>query len=847
MPTQSGHVSAAPALPQALNSLIELALDLRWTWCHTADALWRRIDADRWASTHNPWLILQTASERQLAALTKDAAFMTELERVSVSRQQYLSAPTWFETVKADAGDMLIAYFSMEYGLGEALPLYAGGLGILAGDHLKTASDLGVPLVGVGLLYQQGYFRQMLDASGWQHELYPVNAPASLPIQAAYDTQGAPLRVPIELPGRRLFVQVWRAQVGRVALYLLDSNDPSNSPADRGITSQLYGGDIETRLAQEIVLGIGGWRALRALGVDATVCHLNEGHAAFAALERARQFAQHHDVSFKMAQWVTRAGSVFTTHTPVASAFDTYPDELIAQYGIAYAKAAGIDPVELLSLRHQGSNGNNGSQSEPFNMAFFAARLCQSTNAVSRLHGSVSRRIFAPLFPRWPQDEVPISHITNGVHVPSWDSPWADTLWTGACGKGRWLGSVEQLSNEINALTDATLWHLRAQERQDLVGYARERLTQQIARRGATVQAIENASTVLDPNVLTLGFARRFTAYKRPDLLLHDPSRLAQLLNNPTQPAQIIVAGKAHPHDELGKRLVHDWATFANGGGLRHRVVFLEDYDIALAQQLLQGVDVWINTPRRPWEACGTSGMKVLVNGGLNLSVLDGWWAEAYEPDVGWAINPTANEDERTRDEDDAAALYRLLEQQIVPAFYQRGADGIPAAWVKRMRTSMAALTPRFSSNRMMAQYVLQAYAPAAAAYAARSRNGGALAHALVQYETQLRHHWHELHLSNFNAQCGAEELIFSVHAHLGGITADQIQVQLYADASDDHDRVVAPMHQGELIAGVTNGFAYSLALRSERSITDFTPRVIPRHESIRIPTELRLIYWLPR
>lgn len=437
----------------------------------------------------------------------------------------------------------------------------------------------------------------------------------------------------------------------------------------------------------------------------------------------------------------------------------------------------------------------------------FSQRDC--ANAVSRLHGAVNRRIFQPLFPRWPESEVPITHITNGVHVPSWDSAWADGLWTGACGKQRWLGSVEQLSQEIDALSDAALWHLRAQERQDLIVYARDRLAQQIAHRGGDQRAIETAATVLDPNVLTLGFARRFTAYKRPDLLLRDPIRFMRLLTNPVRPVQIIVAGKAHPHDELGKRLVHDWAEFANGVELRQRVVFLEDYDIALAQHLLQGVDLWINTPRRTWEACGTGGMKVLVNGGLNLSVLDGWWAEAYDADVGWAINPDAlgGDNDRQRDSDDAADLYRLLDQSIVPAFYDRGEDGIPTAWAKRMRASMATLTPRFSSNRMMAKYVNEQYAPAAAAFACRSRDGGALAQSLVDYAAQLRRHWHELHLSNFTALPSATSLTFSVHAHLDGVSAEQIQVQLYADASGSQQQVVVPMQRGEPIGGITNGF----------------------------------------
>lgn len=827
-------------LPPNLRALIPLALDLRWTWCHSGDALWQQVDGARWASTRNPWLTLQAVSEQHLAKLSTDPLFCAELVRLDAERQRYLTSPSWYDRRHSGDARLLVAYFSMEFGLGEALPFYAGGLGILAGDHLKTASDLGVPLVGVGLLYSQGYFRQTLDAQGWQHALYPISAPTSLPIQPALGADGRPLRVEVELPGRSLLVQVWHAQVGRVSLYLLDSNDPSNSPADRGITSQLYGGDDDNRLLQEVVLGIAGWRALTALGLEPSVCHLNEGHAAFAAIERARQFASQQGVSFRHARWATRAGNVFTTHTPVAAAFDTYPFELITRYVATYAQQAGIDPAEFLALRER----ITGADNESFNMAYLAARTCGRINAVSRLHGQVSRAIFQPLFPRWPEHEVPVSHVTNGVHVPSWDSVWADRLWTEACGKGRWLGALESVSQAIDAQSDETLWFLRARQRQDLIAYVRRRLARQVAQRGGSSRDTDEAASVLDPNVLTIGFARRFTAYKRPDLLLHDTPRLLRLLEDPARPVQFIIAGKAHPRDDEGRRMIHAWLEFASRPQVRCRAVFLEDYDIALAQELVQGVDVWLNTPKRPWEACGTSGMKVLVNGGLNLSVRDGWWAEACDPEVGWAVGNGADDDTSSAD---ALDLYRRLENDVVPAFYERDSRGIPAGWVRRMRASLSKLTPQFSSNRMLAEYVQNAYVPAARDFAGRSRESGRAACEAARFEDTLARHWHELHLTHCRSSRAEGVLSVQVHAYLGGIGADQVRVQLYADPTADEPAVCVDMVRDGAIAGVTNGHEFQITLTTNRPAADFTPRIIARHDGLSIPVELSLIYWLPR
>ncbi|MCL4471274.1 MAG: alpha-glucan family phosphorylase [Gammaproteobacteria bacterium] len=829
------------SLPVGMESLVELSLDLRWTWSHAADRLWQEIDPAVWERTGNPWLLLQSVSQRRLEQLAQERDFRAELERLLQARRDYLTGAEWFGDAHPD-NDTLIAYFSMEYGLAEALPLYSGGLGVLAGDHLKAASDLGVPLVAVGLLYQEGYFRQMLDARGRQIEVYPYNTPTSLPITPVRDGNGGWLGVPLQLPGRVLVLRVWQVQVGRVALFLLDSNDPMNSPADRGITGKLYGGGVEVRLMQEIVLGIGGWRALEALGLRPDVCHLNEGHAALVTLERARRFMLDNSVDFWAALWATRAGNVFTTHTPVAAAFDVFPRTLLEEYGTHYAEQLGVSPRDLLALGSRPPDGGDGA----FNMAYLAMRTCDSVNGVSRLHGAVSRRIFHDLFPRWPEREVPVGHITNGVHVPSWDSPWADEIWTAACGKGRWLGTPEILSGAIQDLGDEALWQFRGEERHELVHYARRRLARQLGQRGANPEAIAQAGNILDPNMLTLGFARRFTEYKRPNLLLHDPERLVRLLRGPSHPVQLIVAGKAHPQDEEGKRFIQAWAEFVNRMDVRAHVVFLEDYDLDLAQELVQGVDVWINTPRRPWEASGTSGMKVLVNGGLNLSELDGWWAEAYAPEVGWALGDGREHTEPGWDDVEAEQLYRLLEQEIVPLFYRRDEQGIPREWVARIRASMSGLAPRFSSNRMLQEYVGDAYLPVSAAYRRRSADGGRLAKELAAWESNLRRYWHEIHLSNLEVLQQPDGWLFALQVYLGEIPPQSVQVQLYAEPADKDAAVPQVMECRASIPGATHGYVYHCHIATARPAADFTPRIVAWHPEAHIPMESNLIRWFP-
>ena len=829
-------------LPESIRALGRLSLDLRWTWCHGADSLWAMLDGELWERTRNPWLVLQNTPRGRLESLAVDSRFLGELERVQRECDEYLGGRTQWEDICPPGFQGPIAYFSMEFGITEVLPIYSGGLGVLSGDHLKTASDLGVPIVGIGLLYQEGYFRQMLDAHGRQIELYPANLPHTLPISAVRGADGQQLVVPVELPGRTLRLLVWQGQVGRVPLYLLDSNDPLNSPADRGITGQLYGGGKENRLTQEIALGIGGWRLLQALNLEPAVCHLNEGHAALVTLERARTFMQRHKVGFWPALWATRAGNVFTTHTPVAAAFDTFPVELLAQYGRDYADELGLPPEQLLALGRM-----RGDPGEPFNMAFLAARTCGRINAVSRLHGEVSRRIFQDLYPRWPRAEVPIGHVTNGVHMPSWDSAHADRLWTTACGKTRWLGATGALGQGIAAVPDEQLWEMRAASRRDLVDYARRRLAGQLAQRGASAKLRARSNEVLDPNVLTLGFARRFTEYKRPSMLLRDAERLVRLLADASRPVQIIVAGKSHPHDEVGKGYIAQWSAFTRRDDVRTRAVFLEDYDIALAAHMVQGVDVWINTPRRAWEACGTSGMKVLVNGGLNLSELDGWWAEAHTPEVGWGVNGSAEIGGPQDDEREAELLYRLLEEQVVPEFYRRDAGGLPRQWIARLRASMTQLTPQFSTNRMLLEYVREYYLPAAADYAQRCADGAAVAQSLWQWERQIRRRWHEVHAGNLEAAQEGDGWTFSLPVYLGDLPADSVAAQLYAEPAAGQQHALIPMQPIGPVPGAINGVMFRAHLATQRPASDFTARLVPNHLHAKVPLETNRIRWIER
>jgi starch phosphorylase len=830
-----------PMEVEGFDSLAELALDMRWSWNHAADEVWRQLDPALWELTHNPWVVLQTVSRDQIERVCADPIFRKRVDDLIQAKQQETEATAWFQQNHAQAPLTCVAYFSMEFMLSEALPIYSGGLGNVAGDQLKSASDLGVPVIGVGLLYQQGYFRQVIDKDGAQQALFPYNDPGQLPITPLRHPNGEWLRLEIALPGYSVWLRAWQVQVGRVKLYLLDSNDAANYPAHRGITSELYGGGPELRLKQELLLGIGGWRLLRALGIQPEVCHLNEGHAAFAVLERALSFMEETGQPFEVALAVTRAGNLFTTHTAVAAGFDRFDPALIKQYLGGYAEQKlGITLYDLLAMGRQ----NSDDSSESFNMAYLAIRGSGAVNGVSRLHGRVSRQLFEPLFPHWPQDQVPVGHVTNGVHMPTWDSVAADDLWTEACGKDRWLGTTETLDQDIRRVSDARLWQFRTAASQSFIEYARERLSRQLASLGASSEAIDEAKHLFDPNALTLGFARRFAPYKRPNLLLHEPDRLLRLLTNPQRPVQLVLAGKAHPADQAGQALIREWTHFIRRPEVRPHVIFLSDYDMLLTEHLVQGVDVWINTPRRPWEACGTSGMKVLVNGGLNLSELDGWWAEAYTPEVGWALGDGREHgDDPAWDAVEADALYDLLEREVIPEFYARDTQGIPTAWVARMRESMSRLTPRFSTNRTVREYIEQHYLPAAATYRARAADKGAVGAQVVNWQNTLEQKWGTLRFGEVKVVSDARKHVFEVEVYLGSLDPDSVRVELYADRVSGSEPERQELRRGQPLTGA-NGYIFSVQVPATRPVTDYTARVVPQHDGVAVPLEATQILW---
>ncbi len=829
-----------PTDREAFDSLAELALNMRWSWNHATDDVWRQLDLDLCEATQNPWIVLQTVSRDKVQSAWESPAFRKNVDSLIDRRRQQANEAAWFQKTYPHSAVTGVAYFSMEFMLSEALPIYSGGLGNVAGDQLKATSDLGVPVVGVGLLWQQGYFRQVIAEDGSQQALFPYNDPGQLPIRPLRNANGEWLRLQIALPGGAVWLRAWRVQVGRVELYLLDSNDAANPPAHRAITSELYGGGPEIRLQQEIVLGIGGWRLLVALGLRPEVCHLNEGHAALAVLERARSFMEESRQPFGVALAATRAGNLFTTHTAVAAGFDRFAPDLVERYLGAYASASlGINAAELLALGRKDPN----DPSEAFNMAYLAVRGSGSVNGVSRLHGQVSRHIFQPLFSRWPEEEVPIGHVTNGVHMPTWDSAQADDLWTEACGKGRWLGTAQSVSQGIRQVGDARLWQFRSSARESLVRYVRGRLPVELTASGASSEAVERAKHIFDPDALTLGFARRFATYKRPNLLLHDRARLLRILSNPQRPVQLVLAGKAHPEDAEGQALVREWVEFIREPEASPHIVFLSDYDMLLTERLVQGVDVWINTPRRPWEASGTSGMKVLVNGGLNLSELDGWWAEAYTPEVGWALGDGREHgNDSAWDAVEAEALYALLEEHVVPEFFDRGETGIPTAWVKRMRESMAELTPQFSTSRTVHEYTEKHYLPAASNYRARVADRGALAKRIVEWQRRLDGEWEKIRFGPVRVVTSEGQHTFETVVRFDDLNPDAVRVELYAvglAAGAPERREMKRERQAS-----PSSYVYSTTFPSARPAADYTARVVPFFEGVAVPLEDCRVLW---
>lgn len=845
--------TVTPSLPPRLERLRELAYNLRWSWDYETFELFRRLDINAWeASRHNPVRLLGMLRQETLQEAANDDSFLAQLSRVAEQFDDYMnSKKTWFRRTQGQVNGFNVAYFSMEFGISESLPNYSGGLGVLAGDHLKSASDLGVPLVGVGLLYQEGYFRQYLNADGWQGELYPDNDFYTMPLTLERRSDGSPVLIQVEYPGRVARAQVWRVQVGRVPLYLLDTNIQGNRPEDRDVTDRLYGGDMDMRIRQEILLGIGGIRALAALGISPTVCHMNEGHSAFLALERIRMLMQSTNVSFAEAREAVAAGSVFTTHTPVPAGIDVFYPDMIERYFGGYYRSLGLTQKEFMALGRQDPN----DEQEPLSMAVLALRLAGKANGVSELHGEVSRKMWQRVWPGVPEGEVPISSVTNGVHAATWTAGRdVGPLFDRYLGP-RWKEDPADPAvwEGVDKIPGEELWRSHERRRERLVSFARERLVWQLERRGASQSEIEAATEVLNPEALTIGFSRRFATYKRATLLFRQPDRLARILNDRDRPVQIIVAGKAHPHDNPGKELIRQIIHFARRDEFRRQIVFLEDYDMVVARYLVQGADLWLTTPRRPLEASGTSGMKVAFNGGLNLSVLDGWWCEAHSSNLGWAIGRgEVYQDQSYQDEVEANATYNLLEKEIVPLFYDRGPDGLPRGWIAKMKSSLKAICPFFNTHRMVEEYVQQMYVPSAERSHSLLSEGLARARELARWKAEVRNRWPELRIVNVEAEVPSEVTVGSLvevraNVHLGSLRPEDVSVELYQGAVDANleicDGAPIPMIFLERNGDGTAAFVGSIPC-SVSGLRGYALRILPKHEDLASPYEPGLILW---
>ena len=853
-----------PALPDSLQDLEVIAKNMFWAWNPECAELFERIDNRLWAdSGHSPVKLLGSVSQHKLEMLAENQGFLHEMHRAAEKLKLYLEGHTWYEKVCSKHSKPVIAYFSAEFGVHECLPVYAGGLGILAGDHLKSASDLGIPLVGVGLMYQKGYFRQYLNIDGWQQEVYVENDVYSMPLELVRKDSGQPLTVSVDYPGRAVQAQIWCVSVGRVKLYLLDTNIAANSPGDRMTTSSLYGGDRELRIRQEMMLGIGGLEALSAMGIEPTVCHMNEGHAAFMALERIHKLRTSMAMTFDEALEATKAGNVFTVHTLVKAGLDEFSPDLMDKYFGDYFPHLGIDRNQFLALGRMLPDDEN----ESFKMPVLALKLSAYANGVSQLHGQVSREVWGNLWPGVPADEVPIKAITNGIHIGTWLAPEIADLYDRYLGP-TWSQEVydHAIWDNIEQIPDEELWSTHQRCKEQLVVFARKRLKSQMQRRGTYHAELNRAEEVLDPEALTIGFARRFASYKRGDLLLREAERLVGLLSDPERPLQLVFAGKAHPRDTEGKDIIRNIVHFAQQDEVRRRIIFLEDYDIDVARAMVRGVDVWLNNPRRPMEASGTSGMKASMNGILNLSTLDGWWCEGYQPEGGWAIGAGETyQDPEYHDMIECQAIYEILENEIIPLFYQRSVDNLPRAWIKRMKNSIRWIAPRFNTNRMVADYARRFYNPAAARWRFLAAEAMTRARAFSQWKTDIRNAWPEFSIQDVSIEVVYEhkhapldskqpqikagaQLQVKALVGLGSIEPTQVSVELYHGPVDTwgniKDGIAVEMdHDPDSGQDGTHAFASSI-LCQQTGQHGVTVRILPKHPDLVHSHELGLILW---
>lgn len=847
--------NVVPSLPPQLEGLRKLAHNLQWDWDVDTIDLFRRLDPDLWESSrYNPVLMLGTISQQRLQEVADDEGFLAQTDRAVQRMEDYLRERTWYHKNRPQPVEHeCYAYFSMEFGLTSCMPVYSGGLGVLAGDHLKSASDLGLPLVGVGLLYQEGYFAQYLNADGWQQERYPINDFYNMPLQLERDDHGNEIRISVDYPGRTVFARIWRVQVGTVPLYLLDTNIEPNSQYDQDICDRLYGGDIDMRIHQEIMLGIGGVRMLEALGLKPTVYHMNEGHSAFLALERIRMFMDYKDLTFSEALEVASSSQMFTTHTPVPAGIDLFGADKILYYLGHYAHRFGLSDDEFLALGRE----NTGDLSTPFSMAVLAIKTATFVNGVSKLHGAVSRGMFGGLWQELPPAEVPITSITNGVHARSCVAKPTQQLYDRYLGPN-WshAGAKDPLWERVKSIPDEELWRNHELCRSQLVMYVRNRLKHSFLERGASAHEITEAEEVLDPSVLTIGFARRFATYKRATLFLRDVERIRKIIaggGNPNRRVQFVIAGKAHPRDMPGKELIRKIIHFTRDEGLDGSIVFVPNYDIHTSRAMVAGCDVWLNNPRRPREASGTSGMKAAMNGILNLSVRDGWWDEADYIRTGWSIGAGEDYDDlEYQDDVEANAFYELIEQEVVPLFYNRDENGVPRGWVAKMKDAIYLNTPLFNTARMVKEYARRAYFPTSDRLQQLSANHFEPAKELAAWHTRLSDHWYDIRIEEVNIGASSELQVnqpFEVTASidLSQLTHEDVEVELYQGTV----QVDGEMHTGTAIPMAYRGkdaqgrSAYGVTLNYTSSgLQGLSLRILPKHRYLNNPLDPKLLLW---